>query len=66
MALNDEDWSVIFEGLDDLRIANKFHGDDLAENLDFLAPLIKSAVENLRSSITKNAIVLCKEIFANL
>lgn len=39
-ALSDEDWTVAFKALDDLRIANKYHSSDLAENLDFLAPMV--------------------------
>ena len=64
-AMADEDWTVAFKALDDLRVANKFHANDLAENLDFLAPMVKAAVENLRSNISKNALTFCKELFMN-
>jgi hypothetical protein len=65
VALKDEDWSVAFKAIDDLRITNKYHPAELAENIDYLAPLIKAAVDNLRSNISKNALTLCNEIYAN-
>ena len=64
-ALTDEDWTVAFKAIDDMRVANKFHSGDMAESLDFLAPLIKAAVDNLRSNISKNALTLCKELYMN-
>lgn len=64
-ALADEDWTVSFKALDDLRIVNKFHTNDLAERLDYLSPMIKSGVENLRSNISKNALTFCKEVLEN-
>ena len=64
-ALADEDWTVGFRALEDLRTVNKFHTDALAASLEFLAPLVKAAVDNLRSNIAKNALALCKEVFLN-
>ena len=65
VALKDEDWTVAFKAIDDLRICNKYHPAELAEHIDYLAPLIKAVVDNLRSNISKNALMLCHEIFAN-
>ena len=64
-ALADEDWITVFTALNELRVTNKFHAGDLAENLDPLAPLIMKAIGNLRSGISKNALTLCKELFMN-
>lgn len=60
-----EDWLAMFNAINYLRIINKFHVAVLMENLEFFAPFVKASVENLRSNISKNSLMLCTEFFNN-
>lgn len=62
---NPEEWHNQFSALDNLRIINKFHVDTLMFYLSQFAPFIKSGVDNLRSGISKNALMLTTELFSN-
>ena len=62
---DSEAWGDQYIALDNLRIMMKFHSADLMEHLDFFAAFIRDSVNNLRSNISKNGIVLCAEIFKN-
>jgi hypothetical protein len=42
---------------------NKFYYDALQTNIESLAPLIKPLIDNLRSNLSKNALIFCKELF---
>eukprot|EP00003_Mantamonas_plastica_P019248 TRINITY_DN3154_c0_g1_i1.p1 TRINITY_DN3154_c0_g1~~TRINITY_DN3154_c0_g1_i1.p1 ORF type:complete len:1701 (-),score=599.48 TRINITY_DN3154_c0_g1_i1:9-4373(-) len=64
---SDAKWDSQFESLNTLRRAAAFHSD-LLSNGDFHATilLLNEAVNNLRSSITKNAIMCYKDMFSNM
>ena len=65
MMKDDEDWAAQFAAIDALRVCNKFHSSDLAENLDTFTDFIKASVDNLRSNVCKNALQFCQELFTN-
>jgi hypothetical protein len=44
---------------------NKYHSHDLIENLELFIQFTKDSVENLRSNISKNALMFCTELFNN-
>ena len=60
-----EEWHAQFEGLDFLRKINKYHAVVLMENLEFFGPFLKDSIDNLRSGISKDALMLTTELFKN-
>ncbi len=60
-----EDWLAMFNALNNLRVMNKYHSAVLMENLEFFSNFVKQSVENLRSNISKNALMFCTEFFNN-
>lgn len=60
--LTSPDWKENFYGFDDLRRLYKFA--DFEQYLPKLAKIIIHGVENLRSSICRNSMMLVKEIFS--
>ena len=66
MKISDpEEWLNQFNAIDSLRIMNKFYSYDLIENLELFIQFAKDSVENLRSNISKNALMFCTELFNN-
>ena len=63
--IDPEEWLNQFNALDCLRIINKYHSHDLIENLELFIQFAKDSVENLRSNISKNALMFCTELFNN-
>jgi len=69
--MEGEDWKQQYESLNVLRALNKYHrevlldGGDSEESLmaKVIAPFIASQVDNLRSNISKCALMLVKEIY---
>ena len=62
--LSSEDWKENFYGLDDLRSLYKFHPVEFEAYLPKFAELVKDGINNLRSSICRNALNLASEVFA--
>jgi len=62
---NPEEWHAQFEGLDFLRIINKYHSDTLMRYLDYFAGFLRDSIENLRSGISKDALMFTSEFFNN-
>lgn len=60
-----EEWLIQFNAVENLRILNKYHSHDLIENLELFITFCKDSVENLRSNISKNALMFCTELFNN-
>ena len=60
-----EDWLAMFNATNNLRVLNKYHSGVLMENLEFFSNFVKSQVENLRSNLSKNSLMLCTEFFKN-
>ena len=60
--LTSDDWKENFYGFDDLRRLYKF--SDFEMYLPKFAELIVKGVENLRSSICRNSLLLVKEVFS--
>ena len=60
-----EEWHRQFEALDFLRMMNKYHTDVLVNNILNFAKFIKESIENLRSGISKNALMFTTEFFNN-
>ena len=65
MTTDPEDWLAQFNAINNLRILSKFHSQTLMENLEVFTPFMKSAVDNLRSNISKNSLMFCTEFFNN-
>lgn len=63
---NAEEWHRQFEAINFLRIKNKYHIDILMTNIGSYGTFIKESIENLRSGISKNALMLTSEFFDNL
>ena len=60
-----EEWNEQFEAINQLRVMNKFHYDVLMKNLISFSKFIKDSVDNLRSGISKNALMFTTEFFGN-
>ena len=69
--MEGEDWKQQYESLNVLRALNKYHREVLFEGGEsqesimnkVVAPFIAAQVDNLRSNISKCALMLAKEIF---
>jgi|LauGreDrversion4_2_1035121.scaffolds.fasta_scaffold411697_2 hypothetical protein len=69
--MEGEDWKQQYESLNVLRALNKYHREILLEGGDseeslmakVVAPFIANQVDNLRSNISKCALMLVKEIY---
>jgi hypothetical protein len=59
-----ENWKDKFEAIEQLRILNKFHFDQFCSKLPEATPFIEESIDNLRSNISKNSLLLVSEIFA--
>ncbi len=57
------DWKTHFDLIDQLRSLNKYYIATLAQNLDFFSIFIQKSMNSLRSNVSKNALILVKEIF---
>ena len=60
-----DQWYALFRAIDDLRILNKYHSDILIQNLHKFYSFISDSVNNLRSGISKNALLFTNEFFTN-
>jgi len=60
-----EEWNAQFEAIDLLRIMNKYHFDTLMENLHCFTKFLKDSIENLRSGISKNALMFTTEFLGS-
>jgi hypothetical protein len=57
------DWKTHFDLIDQLRSLNKFYPEIMNQNLDFFTSFIQKSMNSLRSNLTKNALILVREIF---
>jgi len=57
-------WKDQYEALDTIRCLNKHHYPFLVACLSDIADFCKAHVENLRSNVSKNALMAVKEIFS--
>lgn len=62
--LEKDEWKENFYGFNDLRSLYKHHPEQFKAYLPKFKEHIKEGVENLRSSICRNALILCEEVFA--
>ena len=62
-AKDSEEWHAQFEAINWLRMMNKYHNAKLMENLLIFSIFLKDSVENLRSGISKNALMFTTELF---
>lgn len=62
--LTSEEWKEVFYGFDDLRRMYKFNPAEFKQFLPKLSQHILDGVENLRSSICRNALYLVTEVFS--
>ena len=60
-----ENWTGLFDAITEMRIMNKYHVATLMKYLNKLTDFIKNSVDNLRSGISKNALMLTTEISLN-
>jgi hypothetical protein len=61
---SSEDWKEKYGAVDDLRAVNKFC-KDFPSFVEIAMPMIVEGIENLRSNVSKNALVLAKELYKN-
>lgn len=57
------DWKVCFDYIDDLRKFNRYHPEEFLLFLQKIIPFLVFNLNNLRSNLIKNALILVKEIF---
>lgn len=60
-----ENWSGQFDAVNEIRVMQKYHSDKLMENLGNFTQFIHDSVDNLRSGISKNALMLTTELSLN-
>jgi len=49
-----------------LRVVNKFHSEYLKANLSNFLKFIAQSLQSKRSAISKNSLILCREIFSKI
>jgi hypothetical protein len=64
-AQEDLDWKLQFDAVENLRILNKFYAKELGDNINQFSLFIFKAIDNLRSNLSKNALLLVKEVYEN-
>lgn len=64
--LKDEDWSTRFEALNSIRRLAIWHADLLGPNLQTIAREMKNEIDSLRSSLARNALMCCVDMFEGL
>ena len=62
---NPEEWHAQFEGIDFLRIINKYHSSILMDYLGCFSKFLSDSIDNLRSGISKDALMFTTEFFNN-
>jgi hypothetical protein len=62
--INSEDWKQQFYGFNDLRSFYKYHPKEFETYLPKFKELIKEGVDDLRSSICRNSLILVNEVFS--
>lgn len=62
---DQEAWNDQFDGINFLRIMNKFHLNLLMENLSKFEVFIQQSIMNLRSGIQQNSLMFTSEFFKN-
>jgi hypothetical protein len=58
-----EKWYLQFEAIDDLRRINKFHHEQMLQITPYFSHFIFCSVDNLRSGISKNSLMMLNEFF---
>jgi hypothetical protein len=56
------EWKVHFDILENLRILNKFKNQEFVKKIPFFTPFLYQGVDSLRSNVSKNALLLIREI----
>lgn len=59
----DANWKEHFDVIEGLRVLNKFHANEFRNHLSEFNDFLGKSVDNLRSNISKNALMLIKEVF---
>lgn len=59
------DWKQSFDYLDQLRKYNKYNSEEFILTLPKFLPFILFNINNLRSNLIKNSLILVKEVFAH-
>ena len=63
MTKDPEEWNLQFQAIDVLRQINKYQQAIFLKYLDQYLSFLKDSVENLRSGISKNSLMLLNEFF---
>ncbi len=65
---SSDDWRKQYDAVNQLRVLNKFHKEFLSTRLsqDTIGIFIKAQVDNLRSNLSKNALLLVQEVFSDV
>jgi len=58
----NQKWNIHFEAIDILRAFNKFQFIEVVRNFEEVVEAAKAQVDNLRSNVSKNAILFVHEI----
>ncbi len=58
-----DNWRDHFDAIESLRILNKYNSHETRLHLSFLVDFLQKSLESLRSHLSKNSIMLIKEVF---
>jgi len=61
----DADWKIQFDVIENLRILNKFHPKEVGKYLHQFPAFLQRCIDNLRTNLSKNTLLLIKEVFMN-
>lgn len=59
----DANWKEHFDVIENLRVLNKFYANEFRTHLSEFNDFLQKSVESLRSNLSKNALMLIKEVF---
>ena len=60
--IGSDDWKVQYDTVNLLRVLNKHHRDLFMKSLTQVTPFVRDQVDNLRSNLMKNSLMLVKEV----
>jgi len=60
---SNENWRVHFDAIESLRVLNKYYSNETRIHLSKLIPFLQRSLESLRSNLSKNTLMLIKEVF---
>ncbi len=60
---SEDNWRIHFDAIESLRVLNKYYPNDIRKYFADLSVFLQKSMESLRSNLSKNTLMLIREIF---